>query len=394
MRARELRFLGHQKRVLVIGAHPDDEDTELLTLLVRGMGAEAAYLSLNRGEGGQNLIGSELGEALGLLRTEELLAARRLDGAGQFFTRAYDFGFSKTQDETWSHWPRDTILKDVVRVIRRFRPQIVVSIFSGTPIDGHGQHQAAGWAAREAFRIAGDSTRFPELEREEHLAPFTPIKFYRDTWFDTNATTLTMEGGVLDSAVGLSFHQIAMAGRSLHRSQDMGRLQQIGPSRVRLALVEDRSGHGQESLFAGVDTLLPPGPEPPDQRAHREAALAATSGVLCDARSDDDRVVSGQTLKLTLECWNTGNATRSATVTIESGSGCDRPPPGADRTPDRARGSRDARSWRCPSHHRLLSPLPTSRSPMESRRYTTGVERHRACAVFPSSRRCFARSLP
>jgi LmbE family N-acetylglucosaminyl deacetylase len=320
-RARELRFLGHQKRVLVIGAHPDDEDTELLTLLVRGMGAEAAYLSLNRGEGGQNLIGSELGVALGLLRTEELLAARRLDGAGQFFTRAYDFGFSKTQDETWSHWPRDTILKDVVRVIRRFRPQIVVSIFSGTPIDGHGQHQAAGWVAREAFRIAGDSTRFAELEREEHLSAFTPVKFYRDTWFDTNATTLTMEGGVLDSAVGLSFHQIAMAGRSLHRSQDMGRLQQIGPSKVRLALVEDRSGHGQGSLFAGVDTLLPRGPEPPDQRAHREAALAATSGVLCDARSDDDRVVPGQMVKLTLECWNTGNATRSATVVIETAPG-------------------------------------------------------------------------
>ena len=154
-------MLGHMKRVLVIGAHPDDEDTELLTVLVRGMGAEAAYLSLNRGEGGQNLIGPELGMALGLLRTEELLAARRLDGAGQFFTRAYDFGFSKTQDETWTHWPRDTILKDVVRVIRRFRPQIVVSIFSGTPKDGHGQHQAAGWAAREAFRAAADSTRFP-----------------------------------------------------------------------------------------------------------------------------------------------------------------------------------------------------------------------------------------
>ena len=102
-------MLGHYRRVLVIGAHPDDEDTELLTLLVRGDGAEAAYLSLNRGEGGQNLIGPELGEALGLLRTEELLAARRLDGARQYFTRAYDFGYSKSLEETWSHWPQDTI---------------------------------------------------------------------------------------------------------------------------------------------------------------------------------------------------------------------------------------------------------------------------------------------
>ena len=143
---RELRMLGQEKRVLMIGAHPDDEDTELLTVRVRGMGAEAAYLSLNRGEGGQNLIGPELGQALGLVRTEELLAARRLDGARQFFTRAYDFGYSKTLDETWQHWPRDTVLKDVVRIVRRFRPQVIVSVFSGTPRDGHGQHQAAGWA--------------------------------------------------------------------------------------------------------------------------------------------------------------------------------------------------------------------------------------------------------
>ena len=311
-------MLGHQKRVLVIGAHPDDEDTELLTVLVRGMGAEAAYLSLNRGEGGQNLIGPELGEALGLLRTEELLAARRLDGAGQFFTRGYDFGFSKTQDETWLHWPRDTILKDVVRVIRRFRPEIVVSIFSGTPRDGHGQHQAAGWAAREAFRAAGDSSRFPELQREERLSPWAPLKLYRSTRFDTGATTLSIAGGVLDSAVGLSFHQIAMAGRSLHRSQDMGRLQQIGPSIVRLALLEDRTGQGRDGLFAGVDTLLPPGPEPSEQRAHREAAIAATAGVLCDARSDDDRVVPGQIVRVTLECWNTGAAHRTVSVGLEA----------------------------------------------------------------------------
>jgi LmbE family N-acetylglucosaminyl deacetylase len=256
----ELRMLGHYKRVLMIGAHPDDEDTELLTILVRGMGAEAAYLSLNRGEGGQNLIGPELGEALGLIRTEELLAARRLDGARQYFTRAYDFGYSKTVDETWRHWPRDTILKDVVRVVRRFRPQIIVSIFSGTPRDGHGQHQAAGWAAMEAFRVAGDSARFRELFREEGLLPWSPLKLYRSTRFDSAATTLTLNGGVLDPAVGKSYHQIAMAGRSLHRSQDMGQLQGMGPSKVRLALMEDRtngarSGGGAE-LFAGVDTSI------------------------------------------------------------------------------------------------------------------------------------------
>jgi LmbE family N-acetylglucosaminyl deacetylase len=248
-------MLGHYKRVLMIGAHPDDEDTELLTILVRGMGAEAAYLSLNRGEGGQNLIGPELGEALGLIRTEELLAARRLDGARQYFTRAYDFGYSKTIDETWRHWPRDTILKDVVRIVRRFRPQIIVSIFSGTPRDGHGQHQAAGWSAREAFQVAGDSSRFRELFREEGLLPWTPLKLYRSTRFDSTATTLTLNGGVLDPAVGKSFHQIAMAGRSLHRSQDMGQLQRIGPSQVRLALVEDRTG-AADGLFAGTDTTL------------------------------------------------------------------------------------------------------------------------------------------
>ncbi|MGZ8391778.1 MAG: PIG-L family deacetylase [Gemmatimonadales bacterium] len=251
----EVRMLGHNKRVLMIGAHPDDEDTELLTILVRGMGAEAAYLSLNRGEGGQNLIGPELGEALGLIRTEELLAARRLDGARQYFTRAYDFGFSKTMDETWQHWPRDTVLKDVVRMVRRFRPQIIVTIFSGTPRDGHGQHQAAGWAAQEAFRIAGDSSRFRELFREEGLVAWSPFKLYRSARFDSAATTLTLNGGVLDPAVGKSYHQIAMAGRSLHRSQDMGQLQRIGPSLVRLAMVEDRTSGGA-GLFDGIDTTL------------------------------------------------------------------------------------------------------------------------------------------
>ena len=337
----ELRMLGHQQRVLMIAAHPDDEDTELLTLLGRGFGAEVAYLSLNRGEGGQNLIGGELGEGLGLLRTGELLAARNFDGATQYFTRAYDFGFSKTLGDTWAHWPRDSILKDVVRTIRRFRPQVVVTIFSGTPRDGHGQHQAAGWAAREAFRVAGDSAVFPELLSREGLAPFAPAKLYHSTRFDTAATTLTLKGGALDPAVGQSYHQIAMRGRSLHRSQDMGQLQGLGPSAVRLQLLEDRTGAGRDELLAGVDTTLPAayvtlidslrrvplqdrsprlmpllaraqavlerlagedraGADPSvsltlqGQRDHLSRAILAASGVVLDAVLSDDRVVPGQ----------------------------------------------------------------------------------------------------
>jgi LmbE family N-acetylglucosaminyl deacetylase len=351
---RELRMLGGEKRVLMIGAHPDDEDTELLTVLVRGLGAEAAYLSLNRGEGGQNLIGPELGPALGLIRTEELLAARRLDGARQYFTRAYDFGYSKSLAETWRHWPRDTVLKDVVRIVRRFRPQVIVSVFSGTPRDGHGQHQAAGWAAREAFQAAGDATRFPELAREEGLVPWTPQKLYRSTWYDTTATTLVLEGGGLDRAAGLSYHQIAMAGRSLHRSQDMGRIQALGPSRVRLALVEDRTGKDAGTLFSGIDTTViaigsasgsTPGSVPGstsapeadlagllafrsrwtaagvsvDRLAHLDRAILAASGVVCDARSDDDRVVPGQRLTVALECWNTGTEPHDVTAELRGG---------------------------------------------------------------------------
>jgi len=376
--AHELRMLGHYERVLMIGAHPDDEDTELLTVLARSMGAEAAYLSLNRGEGGQNLIGPELGEGLGLLRTEELLAARRLDGARQFFTRAYDFGFSKSLEETWGHWPRDSILKDVVRVVRRFRPQVIVTVFSGTPRDGHGQHQAAGWSAREAFIAAGDSTRFPDLGAEG-LAPWTPNKLYLSTRFDTAATTLVLEGGVLDPAVGQSYHQIAMAGRSLHRSQDMGMLQRIGPSKVRLRLIEDRTGGGGPGLWDGIDTTLAgmaaaaspagapamgaawdsvaasvalakargtpealgdaldrfaralagggsgpisvgrPSPEQWDQVTRLERAARLASKLLCDAVADDDRVVPGQVVVVSAACWNPGEASVSIPlVTVRS----------------------------------------------------------------------------
>lgn len=332
-----LNRLGADKRVLVIGAHPDDEDTQLLALLSRGMGAQVAYLALTRGEGGQNLLGPELGPELGVIRTGELLAARRLDGARQFFSRAYDFGFSKTADEAFRFWPRDSAIADVLAVIRRFRPQIVVSIFSGTPRDGHGQHQVAGIVARQAFEMLRDSS-------------WGPVKLYRSTWFDTAATTLRLDGGALDPFVGLSYHQIAMAGRSRHRSQDMGQLELPGPSTTRLAFLEwrDRSRGAKDGpgLFAGVDTLLPGGrrfaalidsaraglnPAHPgrivpllaraldalgtgggesgaDQREILAGAIAAAAGVSIDGVTDDGIVIPGETLDVETTVWNAGAA--------------------------------------------------------------------------------------
>ena len=150
-----LRQMEGVKRVLMIGAHPDDEDTSFLTALARGWGAETAYLSLTRGGGGQNVLGPELWEGLGVIRTGELEAARALDGGRQFFTRAFDYGYSKSADEALALWPRDELLEDVTWVVRTYRPQIIVSVFSGTPRDGHGQHQAAGIMAREVFAAAG-----------------------------------------------------------------------------------------------------------------------------------------------------------------------------------------------------------------------------------------------
>src|SRR5881409_735740 len=143
--------LGTTTRVLMIGAHPDDEDTQLIAWLARGRHVETAYLSLTRGDGGQNLIGNELGPVLGMVRTEELLAARRIDGGRQYFTRAFDFGFSKSIDETNERWPRDSILKDMVAIVRAFRPQVIISVWTGTPLDGHGHHQYAGVLSREVF---------------------------------------------------------------------------------------------------------------------------------------------------------------------------------------------------------------------------------------------------
>src|SRR5580698_8668349 len=148
--------------VLMIGAHPDDENTAVIAYLARGRKIRTGYLSLTRGEGGQNLLGNEQGEYLGALRTQELLAARRLDGASQYFTRAIDFGFTKTVSETMAKWGHDKILSDIVWVIRQQEPDVIVLSFSGTPADGHGQHQVSAILGKEAFTAAADPSKFPE----------------------------------------------------------------------------------------------------------------------------------------------------------------------------------------------------------------------------------------
>ncbi|HEY0971212.1 MAG TPA: PIG-L family deacetylase [Gemmatimonadales bacterium] len=283
--AEAVEGLGVTTRVLVIGAHPDDEDTNLIAFLSRGRHVETAYLSLTRGDGGQNLIGDELGEALGAIRTEELLAARRVDGGRQYFTRAYDFGFSKSAEETYTHWPKDTILGDVVRVVRQFRPHVIVAVFSGTPRDGHGHHQVSGLLAREAYEIAGDTARFP---RGEYGVEWTPLKFYRARRGNADGASVRMNAGEYDPVLGRSYAEIAGESRSQHKSQGFGSLERKGPLFTHVLREASRVNapgdpNVEQSIFDGIDTTLgrfagAPGVAPA-ARAQLDSAMVAIAGV-------------------------------------------------------------------------------------------------------------------
>src|SRR5262245_47141616 len=242
--------------VLHTGAHPDDENSALLAWLSRGQSARTAYLSITRGEGGVNLVGTELFEALGVIRTEELLAARRLDRAQQFFTPNYEFGFSKNAEEGLTKWGREQVLGDFVRVIRYFRPEIIISRFTGTPRDGHGHHQVAGIITQEAFKAAADPNRFPEYGKPWQAkklylninppanAPGSqgarggnPARNNNDDAAD-NRPSLTINVGEFDPDLGRSYNEIAAEGRSMHRSQGQGAAPDRGPRMTQLRLVQ------------------------------------------------------------------------------------------------------------------------------------------------------------
>jgi len=266
----ELRKLQTTGRLMMVTAHPDDEDGGLLTLEARGKGVQTLLLTLTRGEGGQNKTGDTFSDELGILRTLELLAADRYYGVEQRFTRVTDFGYSKTPEETFQKWGgHDVPLADMVRVIREFRPDVLIARFSGTDRDGHGHHQASAILTKEAFRASGDPNRFPE-QIKAGLQPWQPKKLYignvcgfgASTCADENYT-VKLNTGEEDPLLGMSYSQFAIEGLRHQESQGLGDLKiPSGPRFAFYKLVDsvlpnmkDTGGH-EKDFFDGIDTSL------------------------------------------------------------------------------------------------------------------------------------------
>jgi LmbE family N-acetylglucosaminyl deacetylase len=266
-----LRRLQTTARLMQVTAHPDDEDGGMLTLESRGKGVSTLLMTLTRGEGGQNKLGSNLFDVLGVLRTLELLASDRYYGVEQRFSRVADFGYSKTPEETFQKWQgHEVALGDMVRVIRTFRPDVLIARFSGTDRDGHGHHQASAILTKEAFRAAGDAKRFPE-QIAEGLAPWQPKKLYIGNvcgfmamTCDAANYTLRLNTGVKDSVLGTSYVQFAMQGLRHQQSQGAANWTIEDGDRFTFyklvdSVVEspkDKDGHEQD-FFDGIDTTLP-----------------------------------------------------------------------------------------------------------------------------------------
>ncbi len=241
--------------VLYVAAHPDDENTRLLAYLANEKKFRTAYLSLTRGDGGQNLIGKEQGEALGLIRTQELLAARRKDGAEQYFTRANDFGFSKNPEETFQFWNKDSILADVVLCIRKFKPDVIICRFPTTGEGGHGHHTASAILALAAFDAAADPLKFPE--QLKHYSTWQARRIFWNTYnFGSNNTTsadqLQLDVGIYNPLLGKSYGELAAESRSMHKSQGFGSARQRGPVKEYFKFLKGDSV--KQDLFENIQT--------------------------------------------------------------------------------------------------------------------------------------------
>jgi LmbE family N-acetylglucosaminyl deacetylase len=240
-------------RVLVIGAHPDDDDPQLIAWLARGHNVETGYLSLTRGEAGDNFIGTEGGTSLGAVRTMESMAARRVDGGISFFGRAFDFGIAKNAPLVFKRWPAGALVTDLLRVIRSFRPQVIVTPYADSVVDGNGQHEAIGVLVRSAFEAAADSIHFPA---NVFGVPWLPQKLYR------YGNGITIDAAEYDPLLGKSYAELGMESRAFHRSQGLVGL--TAPKRrsqllIHLARVDSKNSHATESvsdvsLFDGIDT--------------------------------------------------------------------------------------------------------------------------------------------
>ncbi|MCW3075932.1 MAG: hypothetical protein JWO32_541 [Bacteroidetes bacterium] len=249
-----LKKLNTLGSVLYIAAHPDDENTRLLAYLAKERKLKTAYLSLTRGDGGQNLVGKEQGDALGLIRTQELLAARKIDGAEQFFTRANDFGFSKNPEETFKIWNKDSILEDVVWAIRKFKPDVIICRFPATGEGGHGHHTASAILALEAFDAAADSSRFPQQLSYTQTWKAKRIFWNTFNFGGTNTTSpdqLKIDVGVYNPLLGKGYGEIASESRSMHKSQGFGSARSRGASLEYFKWLKGDSA--KTDLFTGID---------------------------------------------------------------------------------------------------------------------------------------------
>ena len=263
---RALQRLQTTATVLHTVAHPDDENGALLTWLSRARGVRTGLYSTTRGEGGANLMGPELFDALGIVRTEEHLAAVRYYGIDLFFSSAVDFGYSKRLDETLEKWDYQMLLGNMVRLIRLYRPDVIIARFQGNRQDGHGHHQVSGVVTSEAFRAAGDASQFPE-DLSDGLQPWQPKKLYitRSRWRRSNTETsdapmLKIDTGEYNALLGLSYAQIARQGLSFQRSQGVGQTRASkGAAVTELRLVDTtltEQRKPEESLFDGIDTTI------------------------------------------------------------------------------------------------------------------------------------------